>query len=82
MPRNRNNSNNEPYWRLNVNRGDTIHVRTQHEHAVLEVVDTVGNQIIYNCLISDGVYYGTSRDDSMIHKSELNSENFEIEPAS
>ena len=72
---------NEPYWDIQVNQGDLIHVQTQREHAILEVKGLVGNRIIYDCIISNEEYYGSSDDDSILHKETLNGENFWIEQA-
>jgi len=69
----------ERYWEIDLREGDLIHVETDRIHAVLEVKTVIGNQIVYDVIVTDESYYGTDMDDRMIHKQNLLSNNFRIE---
>lgn len=64
------------YWRIDVQQGDLIQVDTNEGVAILEVQETVGNRIVYNCVVSNDAYYGTTKDDHLLHKRLLTEDNF------
>lgn len=72
-------SHRTQHWKIDVDPGDLIHVETENKHAVLEVRGIVGNEIIYQCVVSDGEYYGTKDDDRMLHKQNLIEDSFWID---